>query len=118
MRKEVAEEVKEEMAEEEEERARGRQKGEEGRQCARKRAIDSNVGDILRRRDREQWEKEGERQRQKGGERGMERERDIHICTRAMQRGMMKEEDKARVGWMEAKGGNKRGLFARERVRV
>lgn len=29
-------------------------KGEEGRQRARKRAIDSNVGDILRRRDREQ----------------------------------------------------------------
>lgn len=55
------------MVEKEEERARGWQKGEEGRQCARKRAIDSNVGDILRRRDREQWEKEGERQRQKRG---------------------------------------------------
>lgn len=61
MRKEAAEEVKEEMVQKEEERVRGRQKGEEGRQCARKRAIDSNVGDILRRRDREQWEKEGER---------------------------------------------------------
>jgi len=63
---EKVEEVKEvEKGEEqeqiEEEWARGRQKGEEGRQCARKRAIDSNVGDILRRRDREQWEKEGER---------------------------------------------------------
>lgn len=33
---------------------RGWQKGEEGRQRTRKRAIDSNVGDILRRRDREQ----------------------------------------------------------------
>lgn len=42
-----------------EEWARGRQKGKEGRQRARKRAIDSNVGDILRRR--EQWEKEEER---------------------------------------------------------
>lgn len=51
----------EEQGEMEEEGARGRQKGEEGRQCARKRAIDSNVGDILRRRDREQWEKERKR---------------------------------------------------------
>lgn len=59
------EEVKEvEKGEEQgqiEEWARGRQKGKEGRQCARKRAIDSNVGDILRRRDRKQWEKEEER---------------------------------------------------------
>lgn len=62
--KEVKEEVEkgEEQGQIEEEGwARGRQKGEEGRQHARKRAIDSNVGDILRRRDREQWEKEGER---------------------------------------------------------
>lgn len=60
---EVKEEVEkgEEQGQIEEEWARGRQKGEEGRQRARKRAIDSNVGDILRRRDREQWEKEGER---------------------------------------------------------
>lgn len=39
---------------EEGEWVRGWQKGEEGRQRTRKRAIDSNVGDILRRRDREQ----------------------------------------------------------------
>lgn len=60
---EVKEEVEEgeEQGQIEEEWVRGRQKGEEGKQRARKRAIDSNVGDILRRRDREQWEKEGER---------------------------------------------------------
>lgn len=63
----------EKMEEEEEERARGRQKGEEGRQRARKRAIDSNVGDILRRRDRERY-----------------------VCARVTQRGMTKEGDKAR----------------------
>lgn len=63
----MAEKVEEEEVKEVEEQgqieewARGRQKGKEGRQCARKRAIDSNVGDILRRRDRKQWEKEEER---------------------------------------------------------
>lgn len=54
----------EEQGEMEEEGARGRQKGEEGRQCARKRAIDSNVGDILRRRDREREETVGEREKE------------------------------------------------------
>lgn len=69
-----------------EEWARGRQKGKEGRQRARKRAIDSNVGDILRRRDREQWEKEEERQRH--GQ---------YVCAHVTQRGMTKEGDKARI---------------------
>lgn len=73
-----------------EEWARGRQKGKEGRQRARKRAIDSNVGDILRRRDREQWEKERERRRH--GQ---------YVCAHVMQRGLTKEGDKARTqpGW-------------------
>lgn len=66
----------EKMEEEEEERVRGRQKGEEGRQRARKRAIDSNVGDILRRRDRERWERERETEGEK------ETGRCVRVCAR------------------------------------